>query len=64
MSDKTQKNNKRGKRKMAVSMGVLPVLTKEQGKLLKETMKKSRLKEEQIEGCGKRLKKIIKEQGL
>jgi hypothetical protein len=49
---------------MPVSMGVLPVLTKEQGKILLDDMGKGTLKEEQIEGCGERLKKIIKEQGL
>lgn len=52
------------KKHMSVSMGVLPTLTKDQGKILLDDMKKGTLKEEQIEGCGERLKQIIKEQGL
>lgn len=49
---------------MPVSMGVLPVLTKKQGKILLEDMEKGTLRTEQIKGCGERLKKIIREEGL
>lgn len=56
--------NKKGEKHMAVSMGVLPTLTEEQGKILLNDMRKGTIKKEQIEGCGERLKKIIEEQGL
>jgi hypothetical protein len=49
---------------MSVSMGVLPVLTKEQSKILLEDMEKGILKQKQIKGCGERLKRIVEKQGL
>lgn len=49
---------------MPVSMGVLPQLTKEQGKILLEDLERNKIKEGTFKGCGEDLKRIIKEQGL
>ncbi|HCL4455020.1 TPA: hypothetical protein N2D10_003043 [Clostridium botulinum] len=52
------------KKMMAVSMGVLPCLKKEDAKILLEDMEKSTLKLNVFTGCGKNLKEIIRKEGL
>ncbi|MFC0903684.1 hypothetical protein ACFHWD_03145 [Clostridium sp. MT-14] len=50
--------------KIPVSMGTLPILTKEQGKILLDDLEKATLKPGMFKGCGEELKRIIEEQGL
>ncbi|WP_163279176.1 hypothetical protein [Clostridium sporogenes] len=52
------------KKMMAVSMGVLPCLKKEDAKILLKDMEKSILKLSVFTECGKKLKEIVEKEGL
>ncbi|MHB9924574.1 hypothetical protein [Clostridium botulinum] len=61
---KLKVKKQKGEKMMAVSMGVLPCLKKEDAKILLKDMEKSTLKLNVFKECGKKLKEIVEKEGL